>query len=81
MVDITDAPPVAVQGELDALSRMLDGDVPAIIPGNLLIATRNIRAFGGLQALDKGGRVSADEVGDSLISSRRATSIRLLPGM
>ena len=48
MVDITDAPPASVQTELDALSRMLDGNVPKKRRDNLLIATWNIRAFGGL---------------------------------
>ena len=48
MADITDAPPAAVQTELDALSNMLDGDIPKKRRDNLLIATWNIRAFGGL---------------------------------
>ena len=38
MAQITDTPPVAVQSELAALSGMLDSDVPAKSPGNLLIA-------------------------------------------
>ncbi|HVP40529.1 MAG TPA: endonuclease/exonuclease/phosphatase family protein [Candidatus Krumholzibacteriaceae bacterium] len=43
------SPPKEIKDELDKLCEVLDKDVPAKIPDrNLLIATWNIRAFGGL---------------------------------
>ena len=48
MPDVTDPPPAAVQQEIDTLSGLLDREVPAKSADNLLIATWNIRCFGGL---------------------------------
>ena len=45
--EITDPPPQAVVDDLTALGVRM-AHVPAKIPGNLLIATWNIRAFGDL---------------------------------
>lgn len=42
------APPAAIQGDLDALNAALDAGIPAKSDDNLLIATWNIRKFGGL---------------------------------
>ena len=47
--EITDVPPKEIKEELALLCATLDEDVPAKIPDrNLLIATWNLRAFGGL---------------------------------
>ncbi len=56
MASVTDAPPRAVQSELDALDSLLD-DIPSKqLDRNLLIASWNIRAFGGLtQSWSAGG--------------------------
>ena len=49
MASVTEAPPRAVQAELDALSSLLDDSIPSKqLDRNLLIASWNIRAFGGL---------------------------------
>ena len=49
MASVTDAPPRAVQAELDALSSLLDDSIPSKqLDRNLLIASWNIRAFGEL---------------------------------
>jgi endonuclease/exonuclease/phosphatase family metal-dependent hydrolase len=48
MPAITDPPPAAVKTVLTALRRQLSHDLPRKTPGNLLIATWNIREFGGL---------------------------------
>ena len=48
MATITDRPPDGVQAELDALKILLDQEIPKKHSNNLLIATWNIRAFGGL---------------------------------
>ena len=49
MPSITDPPPPEVQADLDALQSYLDAHVPAKeLDRNLLVATWNIRAFGGL---------------------------------
>lgn len=49
MPSITDPPPSEVQEDLDALRSYLDAHVPSKeLDRNLLIATWNIRAFGGL---------------------------------
>jgi exonuclease III len=48
MPEITDPLPPAVQDDLDRLKAALDLAVPARAPGNLLVGTWNIRAFGGL---------------------------------
>ena len=48
MPAITDPPPSETQQELDALSAQLDRDVPRRTKDNLLVATWNIREFGGL---------------------------------
>ena len=45
---ITDAPPAAVQADLDSLGAQLDATIPAKAADNLLIATWNIRAFASL---------------------------------
>ncbi len=49
MANITDTPPIGVQAELDALKILLDQKIPKKNPDNLLIATWNIRSFGGLK--------------------------------
>ncbi len=48
MESIFDTPPAVVQGDLDGLKTSLDEIIPAKKPSNLLIATWNIRRFGGL---------------------------------
>lgn len=49
MPEITDTPPSAIQSDLEALEDALDERVPArIYDRNLLLATWNVRAFGGL---------------------------------
>ena len=49
MAKITDPPPVNVSNDLAELREQLDKDIPAKeLDKNLLIATWNIRAFGGL---------------------------------
>lgn len=48
MTEITDPPPQAVQADLDRLKAALDLAVPKRAPGNLVVGTWNIRAFGGL---------------------------------
>lgn len=48
MPSITDKPPVATRAELAALRRQLSRDVPRKTDENLLVATWNIREFGGL---------------------------------
>lgn len=49
MPKITDTPPVEIQEELANLRDELDNEIPAkALDKNLLIATWNIRAFGGL---------------------------------
>ncbi|QDG50193.1 endonuclease [Persicimonas caeni] len=49
MPHITDAPPADIRRELDGLSEALDAQIPARkLDENLLIATWNIRSFGGL---------------------------------
>ena len=48
MPQITDAPPVRVQQDLDALAAQLDADIPGKRADNLLIATWNIRSFASL---------------------------------
>lgn len=48
MPAITDKPPAEVQRELDALAKQLDTEVPGKRDDNLLVATWNIREFGGL---------------------------------
>ena len=48
MASITERPPDNVQAELDALKTLLDNKVPKKTQDNLLIATWNIRAFGGI---------------------------------
>lgn len=48
MPAITDRPPRETQRELDALSEQLDRDIPRRTKDNLLVATWNIREFGGL---------------------------------
>ena len=46
---ITDLPPDTIQKELDSLRKVLDEKIPPkMLDRNLLIATWNIRAFGGL---------------------------------
>jgi hypothetical protein len=42
------APPAGVRRDLQRLAAALDGQVPAKDGSNLLIATWNLRAFGGL---------------------------------
>src|SRR4051812_2326942 len=42
------APPHAVRGMLDALGEGLDAAIPARRPDNLLVATWNVHAFGGV---------------------------------
>ena len=49
MPDVTDTPPAAVSRDLDALRGALDREIPAkALDRNLLIATWNVRHFGGL---------------------------------
>ncbi|HEU5106368.1 MAG TPA: endonuclease/exonuclease/phosphatase family protein [Solirubrobacterales bacterium] len=48
MPEITDKPPADTRKELEALSAQLDRDVPKRSKDNLLVATWNIREFGGL---------------------------------
>ncbi|MFD1686737.1 endonuclease/exonuclease/phosphatase family protein [Halobellus litoreus] len=49
MVTVTDTPPPPIQRDEDALSTALDEAIPPrIYDRNLLIATWNVRAFGGL---------------------------------
>jgi Endonuclease/Exonuclease/phosphatase family len=48
MPEVTDRPPVEVREELTALRRQLSGKVPKKSDDNLLVATWNIREFGGL---------------------------------
>ena len=48
MASITERPPNSVQAELDALKTVLDNKIPKKTQDNLLIATWNIRAFGGV---------------------------------
>lgn len=48
MPAITDRPPADTRKELDALASQLDRDVPRRSKDNLLVATWNIREFGGL---------------------------------
>jgi endonuclease/exonuclease/phosphatase family metal-dependent hydrolase len=48
MSKITDAPPQAVQKDLDSLTGALDGAIPEKAADNLLIATWNLRAFSSL---------------------------------
>src|SRR5829696_10259252 len=49
MLDVTDQPPAEVLADLALLRSALDEEVPAkALDRNLLIATWNIRAFGGL---------------------------------
>lgn len=49
MPEVLDSPPAAVARELAALNAALDGAVPARhVDRNLLIATWNLRAFGGV---------------------------------
>ena len=49
MPTMTDAPPTEVVAQLDALCAALDDQIPPrLVDRNLLIATWNIRAFGGL---------------------------------
>jgi endonuclease/exonuclease/phosphatase family metal-dependent hydrolase len=48
MPEVTDRPPAEVREELTALRRQLSGKVPKKSDDNLLVATWNIREFGGL---------------------------------
>lgn len=49
MPEITDPPPAEIQAELNELTAILDDKIPPkILDRNLLIATWNLRAFGGL---------------------------------
>ena len=49
MPQITDAPPPHIQAELQALQTALDQHIPPkALDRNLLLATWNLRAFGGL---------------------------------
>lgn len=48
MPTITDKPPADTRKELEALGAQLDRDVPKKTGDNLLVATWNIREFGGL---------------------------------
>ena len=48
MPAITDRPPAAIKAELTALRRQLSRDLPKKDDRNLLVATWNIREFGGL---------------------------------
>ncbi len=49
MPRVTDVPPPEIQSDLEGLNRALDEAVPPrVLDRNLLIATWNIRAFGGL---------------------------------
>ena len=49
MPEITDQPPAEIKAELDELTAILDDKIPPkILDRNLLIATWNPRAFGGL---------------------------------
>ncbi len=48
MDNITDNPPVGVRNDLAALTADLDGTVPPKTADNILVASWNIRAFGGL---------------------------------
>jgi endonuclease/exonuclease/phosphatase family metal-dependent hydrolase len=48
MATITDKPPAATRAELTALRRQLSREVPRKSDDNLLVATWNIREFGGL---------------------------------
>jgi endonuclease/exonuclease/phosphatase family metal-dependent hydrolase len=48
MPAVTEKPPAALREELTALRRQLSSEVPEKSDGNLLVATWNIREFGGL---------------------------------
>ncbi|HEX8050010.1 MAG TPA: endonuclease/exonuclease/phosphatase family protein [Solirubrobacterales bacterium] len=48
MPEVTDKPPVEIREELAALRGQLDSEVPEKREDNLLVATWNIREFGGL---------------------------------
>jgi len=48
MESIFDTPPTAVRNDLDVLKASLDQTIPSKKPSNILIATWNIRKFGGL---------------------------------
>ncbi|MPZ98928.1 MAG: endonuclease [Dehalococcoidia bacterium] len=49
MSDVTDTPPGPVQQDLDSIAALLDAVVPAKqVDRNLLVATWNLKAFGGL---------------------------------
>ena len=49
MPEITDTPPLAVQSDLTALRSYLNDQVPKKLENqNLLVATRNLRAFASL---------------------------------
>ncbi|MCW8966523.1 MAG: endonuclease/exonuclease/phosphatase family protein [Candidatus Pacearchaeota archaeon] len=48
MATIMDNPPLPIQSDLNSLSSALDSTIPAKRTNNILIATWNIRKFGGL---------------------------------